>query len=689
MEKEYQISWLKIVGITALIAVIIVIICLVYPKKDNTLLTQQTYISNITLMKDAGFEYFTGSNLPQEIGDKSRITLDEMLARNLVVEFVDEEGNSCDTKNSYIEATKTMDNEYEMSIYLACDNKSDYIITSISNEVVCTDCNTITTEDENDNNELIGDSGIDTDSSSNIKPTYPVNGGSNNSSTSGQTINVTQNTNININYVNTCCTDGNSSNCSDNCLANVYHSVVFDSTGGSLVRTQIVKHGGYAFYVEPYRYGYDFLGWYLNGEKYDFNTPVTEKITLYAKWKKKDTEEDKKEYIVDFDSNGGSYVEPEEVQEGDTVTRPTDPTKKCYDFAGWYQDSELTIAYDFDTPVTSDMTLYAKWVDNGTCQEEIHQVEFDTNGGGYIKPQEVVDGDVATRPTDPVKKCYEFVGWYTDSKLTHRYDFSTPVTEDITLYAKWRDDGSCTQTYTVSFDSNGGSRVRSQTVEEGSRADEPNDPTRSGYEFVGWYLDERKFSFSTRIYEDITLEAKWEKEEEKYNTYCKVEDETHYSISYTTEKQNKTYSWQIRFDDLENVQDVRITDVNYLTTTNMYNNAYRYTYNKGISMVGGINNYIYVTSGSMLRSHSLKSSNFVPNVSSAYYSSGDWYTDVTVRVKNFNNVSPYYASNIGSQIYFVPFYFTIQYTDLDNCVDDKASNSYKYDDYKIVDTYWK
>ena len=199
MEKEYQISWLKIVGITALIAVIIVIICLVYPKKDNTLLTQQTYISNITLMKDAGFEYFTGSNLPQEIGDKSRITLDEMLARNLVVEFVDEEGNSCDTKNSYIEATKTMDNEYEMSIYLACDNKSDYIITSISNEVVCTDCNTITTEGENDNNELIGDSGIDTDSSSNIKPTYPVNGGSNNSSTSGQTINVTQNTNININ----------------------------------------------------------------------------------------------------------------------------------------------------------------------------------------------------------------------------------------------------------------------------------------------------------------------------------------------------------------------------------------------------------------------------------------------------------------------------------------------------------
>ena len=69
MEKEYQISWLKIIGITALIVGVIVLICLLYPKKDNTLLTQQTYISNITLMKDAGFEYFSGSHLPKEIGD--------------------------------------------------------------------------------------------------------------------------------------------------------------------------------------------------------------------------------------------------------------------------------------------------------------------------------------------------------------------------------------------------------------------------------------------------------------------------------------------------------------------------------------------------------------------------------------------------------------------------------------------
>ena len=89
----------------------------------------------------------------------------------------------------------------------------------------------------------------------------------------------------------------------------------------------------------------------------------------------------------------------------------------------------------------------------------------------------------------------------------------------MTLYAKWVDDGSCKETYTVRFDSNGGTRVSSHTVEEGVRAYEPNVPTRNGYTFLGWYLNGREFNFSTRIYEDITLEAKWEKEEEKYYTY--------------------------------------------------------------------------------------------------------------------------------------------------------------------------
>ena len=621
MEKEYQISWGKIIGVTALIIIIIAIIYLIYPRKDNTMLTQQTYISNITLMKNAGFEYFRGNNLPKDIGDSKRLSLDEMLVRNLIIEFYDEEGNTCNRSNSYIEATKTMENEYEMSVYLSCDNKSDYIVTSIS-DVVCTDCNVIDKNTDTTSNNTVNN---DTDTTSNssstntgtLKPTYTTNNNYNNntsSNSSDKPVQVTQTTNININYVNTCCTNGTNSNCDNNCLANVYHSVVFDANGGSSVRTQIVKHGQTASYKTTYRAGYEFLGWYLNGEEYDFSTPVTNKITLYAKWRKKDIEDEpKKEYIVDFDSNGGSYVAPEEVLEGDAVDRPKNPTKECYDFGGWYTDQALTKRYSFSTPVTSDMTLYAKWIDNGTCKEK----------------------------------------------------------------------------YIVDFDSNGGSSVRSQSVLEGARATEPNDPTKSGYRFLGWYLDGSKFSFNTRIYEDITLVAKWEKEEEKYNTYCKVENDTYYSISYTSEYATSPYmNWSIKFGDLRNVDDLKITKVGYLTSTSMYNSAYNKYYNQNTSMVGGNSKYeVNATSGSMLKTYSLKAANFTKSLSAPYYRSGYWYVDASVYIKNKNDVTPY-ASSIG-KVYFIPFYFDVKYTDLNNCVDDKASNSYKYSNYKIVDSYWK
>ena len=261
----------------------------------------------------------------------------------------------------------------------------------------------------------------------------------------------------------------------------------------------------------------------------------------------------------------------------------------------------------------------------------------------------------------------------------------------MTLYAKWKDNGTCKETYRVKFDSNGGTSVATQRVDEGNRATEPRDPRRSGYTFLGWYLNGRKFSFNTRIYEDITLEAKWEKDEIKYNTYCKIENNTYYSVSYVSDnKDTWNYSWNVRFYNLDNVKNLRVTEVGHLTTLSMYNKVYNVQYDKGMVMVGGDDRYsVAVTSGSMLRTYSLKSSNFTPSVGVPYKSNGDWYARLSVRIKNYNNLNSYYASNLGSRIYFVPFYFEVEYTDLDNCVNDKASNSYKYDDYEIIDSYYR
>ena len=67
---------------------------------------------------------------------------------------------------------------------------------------------------------------------------------------------------------------------------------------------------------------------------------------------------------VKFDAKGGSSVDSQTPASGSTVTKPADPTREGYTFAGWYTDEACTEAYKFDAAVTADMTLYAKWTKN-------------------------------------------------------------------------------------------------------------------------------------------------------------------------------------------------------------------------------------------------------------------------------------------------------------------------------------
>ena len=76
------------------------------------------------------------------------------------------------------------------------------------------------------------------------------------------------------------------------------------------------------------------------------------------------------QYTITFETNGGSEIEDVIVDENDTITRPEDPIKENYIFADWYYNDEI---YDFNTPVTSDMTLEARWVLLG----EVSGVEID------------------------------------------------------------------------------------------------------------------------------------------------------------------------------------------------------------------------------------------------------------------------------------------------------------------------
>ena len=172
-----------------------------------------------------------------------------------------------------------------------------------------------------------------------------------------------------------------------------------------------------------------------------------------------------------------------------------------------------------------------------------YTVSFDSDGGTAVPSQKILKGHCAEEPEPPTKEGFIFGGW------THRgelFDFATPIETDVKLKAVWEEK---LITYTVTFDSAGGSSVTAQKVQKGKNITKPVAPTKEGYTFTGWYLSDSgfylsdsAFSFSTPISADITLKAKWHAKTEYVPEPL--------SISIFTIQQrkqpsanNKTYKW--------------------------------------------------------------------------------------------------------------------------------------------------
>lgn len=132
-------------------------------------------------------------------------------------------------------------------------------------------------------------------------------------------------------------------------------------------------------------------------------------------------------YTVEFENTDLASVE---VVEGDKVQRPTDPILEGYVFDGWYTDFELTVLYDFNQVVDSDMTLYAKFM----LLEVKHTVVFENTD---IDSIQVLDGEKVVKPSDPIKAGFVFYNWYSDAGFTELYDFDQIVDENIIIYARF------------------------------------------------------------------------------------------------------------------------------------------------------------------------------------------------------------------------------------------------------------
>lgn len=148
-------------------------------------------------------------------------------------------------------------------------------------------------------------------------------------------------------------------------------------------------------------------------------------------------------YTVTFDSNGGSVVTSQEILSGETATEPQKPTKAAseavtYTFDYWCKDKELEQKFSFDTKITSNITLYAKYIETAN----IYTVKFDTDSDSKISEIEVEHGKTVAKPADPVKSGFVFKYWSTEKAGTTEFDFSTTIIKDITLYAKYEVDNN-------------------------------------------------------------------------------------------------------------------------------------------------------------------------------------------------------------------------------------------------------
>ncbi len=152
-------------------------------------------------------------------------------------------------------------------------------------------------------------------------------------------------------------------------------------------------------------------------------------------------------YKVTFDynyDNAGTY-KTVTVRGSQSVSVPAAPSRIGYTFEGWYTDPACTNPYNFNSPIFRDITLYAKWVEASSPDpteppSESYTVTFYANAidaANVPAAQVVPAGECASVPANPSRIGYSFDGWFTDAAGTTAYDFSTPVTSDISLYAKW------------------------------------------------------------------------------------------------------------------------------------------------------------------------------------------------------------------------------------------------------------
>lgn len=203
----------------------------------------------------------------------------------------------------------------------------------------------------------------------------------------------------------------------------------FTADGTTFAPAQTIDRGGkFTEPAEPSKENHTFAGWYNGDKPFDFDADTTNApnvLNLVAKW-------DINKYTVKFVSEHGSFAD-QTIEHGKPIDtdKLTIPEVEGYTFDGWYADKDHNTKFDFTQPIKSNTTVYAKW----TAKD--YEVSFVTEHGDAPISQNVPYNGTAKDPGELKAEGYTFIGWYTDDTHKTKFDFSTPITGDTKVYAKW------------------------------------------------------------------------------------------------------------------------------------------------------------------------------------------------------------------------------------------------------------
>ena len=596
-----------------LLAIFVFILCWLFTRNSATVIreTNSSFASNISTMKEAAFEYFTTDKLPENVGGTEKLSLTQMLNQKLLIDFTDN-GKDCDTNDSYVQATKTADENYALKVSLTCDKQSDFIVTTIEkqNLNVTVDCAACHDADAKCNNSGSCSNNTDTDNSAIVvddddDEDKKIIVNNNNPSSTGQSRTTKSNntSSTNYNYYNYDNTSSNNASVPSNTSNNTT-----TTTTTTKVTTTVKTYVNIIYSCSTCA-----------------SNTENETSTVTAKYVDENGNAIA-DSVVTTGIVGSAYTTTAKIINGYLlIETPANAS-------GNYTKDAITVTYVYTKANAQTSLVIVKYVDESGNEIASSNTLTGKVGDPYTTSAKTISG--YTLKTTPANAN----GTYATSTLTVTYVYKKNTPSKITYYKV----------------------VKYGPWQEGSKpAMGPDD--MSGYETS---------CSNTTTYD-----------------YCKKITNHYYSTSYKSTTGAGNYSYTIQVEDINPSYvygNVNVINRSYFTSSSDYQAYLNYYHGKPISMVNVNESAIaYLTDVNAFMNGSLKSNNFSYSIGSAYLNGNYYYVPVNIAVYN-TDITPYYAANLGKNVYLVPVKFDLQYvsTKSSDCVKDTAANASKYSGYE-------